>query len=452
MKDYFQQCSAEAAECYFQCPMCEGDLSDYMLLRKLVVGLSDPVLKKEVFQGCPAFTSVEKLHEKCFTHKAAVRDSGEWCRASAASHLPLQPRLEVKVAKGTHSIGPTSVLAVADTGAMVCVADTALMSKLRIRTCELRKCRDLRDVADMRVQCIGYTTCHISSGDRSTRQKVYFVHSAKDLYFSLGACKGLGLVPKDFPRHTQFTAEAACSEEALGNEVCQVPPRPTEAPFSPLEENVARLEGWLQKHFSSTTFNTTRSPLPVMAGPPHRILLVSGALPRACHTPAAVPKHWEAEVKAQLDEDVTRGVIESVPAGEATEWCARMVVVAKKNGQPRRTIDFQLLNSCCKRETHQTAAPFDMVSGIPERTFKPVADAFWVFHQVSLDVESRRLTTFIAPLGRYRYRRSPMGHCSASDAYTRRFDDAIQDIPRKFKCVDDTMPPWTMRFGTLMSF
>ena len=32
-----------------------------------------------------------------------------------------------------------------------------------------------------------------------------------------------------------------------------------------------------------------------------------------------------------------------------------------------------------------------------------------------------------------------MGHCSASDAYTRRFDDTIQDMPRKFKDVDDTL-------------
>ena len=28
------------------CPACEGDLSDYTLLQKLVLGLSDPVLKK----------------------------------------------------------------------------------------------------------------------------------------------------------------------------------------------------------------------------------------------------------------------------------------------------------------------------------------------------------------------------------------------------------------------
>ena len=32
-----------------------------------------------------------------------------------------------------------------------------------------------------------------------------------------------------------------------------------------------------------------------------------------------------------------------------------------------------------------------------------------------------------------------MGHSSASDAYTKRYDDAVVDIPRKFKCVDDVL-------------
>ncbi|MPC51402.1 hypothetical protein E2C01_045246 [Portunus trituberculatus] len=55
------------------------------------------------------------------------------------------------------------------------------------------------------------------------------------------------------------------------------------------------------------------------------------------------------------------GILEPVPVGEATEWCARMVVVAKKSGQPRRTIDYQKLNAACKRETHHTPTPFDMM-------------------------------------------------------------------------------------------
>ena len=49
------------------------------------------------------------------------------------------------------------------------------------------------------------------------------------------------------------------------------------------------------------------------------------------------------------------------------------------------------------------------------------------------------LTTFITPWRRFRYRRTPMGHCSAGDAYTRRFDDDIQGIMRKYKCVNDTL-------------
>ena len=32
-----------------------------------------------------------------------------------------------------------------------------------------------------------------------------------------------------------------------------------------------------------------------------------------------------------------------------------------------------------------------------------------------------------------------MGHCSASDAYTKRYDDAVVDIDRKLKCVDDVL-------------
>lgn len=55
---------------------------------------------------------------------------------------------------------------------------------------------------------------------------------------------------------------------------------------------------------------------------------------QACHTLATVPRHWKEEVKAQLDEDVRRSVIQLVPPGEAIEWCEKMVVVAKKSCQP----------------------------------------------------------------------------------------------------------------------
>lgn len=58
---------------------------------------------------------------------------------------------------------------------------------------------------------------------------------------------------------------------------------------------------------------------------------------------------------------------------------------------------------------------------------------------MELDEESRRLTTVITPWSCCCHRRTQIGHCLASDVYTRRFDEVIQDVPHKYKCVDDTL-------------
>ena len=516
---YLTRCGQEAVDCGFECPTCSCDLSEYMLVRKVMVGLSDESMKREVFRQCDTLNDIDKLRVFCTTYEAAQRDASARERAAAgadvtvddvtapeppvvapevAASRPLargkpcrycgrsghsekacpartvtchrcakvghlarvckaavvrgekssvsgvtvgsattseeQPLLQVKVSHDTGEVA-RSVMAVADTGAQVCVAGPDLMASLGLQPAMLRRRAGLRDLAKIQLPCLGTAQCHIALPDRSTMREVYFVKSVERLYLSKAACVELGLVPPDFPRPLPLVAAV----RGMVSPADVPPTRPASMPFQPLEENVHRLEQWLLQQFSSTTFDTDRQPLRVMKGAPHHIHLKEGARPVACHTPASVPRHWEAEVKAQLDEDVRAGVIRPVPAGEATEWCARMVVVAKKSGKPRRTVDFQILNVNCLRETHHTPAPFDMVSDVPPHTYKTVADAHWGFHQVELDEESRPLTTFITPWGRYQYCRTPMGHCSATDAYTRRFDDAVEGFPRKHKCVDDTI-------------
>ena len=127
------------------------------------------------------------------------------------------------------------------------------------------------------------------------------------------------------------------------------------------------------------------------------------------------------------------------PLGEPTEWCMKMVTVPKKDGSPRRTIDFQPINKFCKREVHHTPCPFDIVSNLPPKCYKTVLDAYNGYHQVPLDEESIKLTTFITEYGRYQYLRAPQGHIASGDAYTRRYDDIIQNVPRKNKIVDDVL-------------
>ena len=107
-----------------------------------------------------------------------------------------------------------------------------------------------------------------------------------------------------------------------------------------------------------------------------------------------------------------------------------MVICAKKNGTPRRTIDFQ---PHATRETHHTQSPFHQARSIPQGKKKTVFDAWNGYHSVPLHPEDQHYTTFITPWGRYRYR------IASGDGYTRRYDEIISSIPNKTKCVDDTL-------------
>ena len=116
-----------------------------------------------------------------------------------------------------------------------------------------------------------------------------------------------------------------------------------------------------------------------------------------------------------------------------------MVVCPKKSGKPRRTVDLQPLNRHAIRETHHTPSPFHQARAVPHNTRKTVFDAWNGYHSVPLDEQDRHLTTFITPWGRYRYYFAPQGYISSRDGYTRRFDEIVSDIPKKTKCIDDTL-------------
>ncbi|MEL6804838.1 MAG: hypothetical protein AAFO91_13770, partial [Bacteroidota bacterium] len=151
----------------------------------------------------------------------------------------------------------------------------------------------------------------------------------------------------------------------------------------------------------SSTFNTcTHQSLPMMSGEKLRLSIEENAQPVAYHRPIPVPIHWRDEVKKGLDQDVRLGVIEPVPVGEPVTWCHRMVICPKKDGKPRRTVDFQPLNKFARRETHHTQSPFLQARSVPRDKFKTVFDAWNGYHSVQLDEKDRHLTTFITPWGR----------------------------------------------------
>ena len=292
----------------------------------------------------------------------------------------------------------------------------------------------------------------------TTRQIAYVTNESDRLFISRETCQDLGIISERFPTigetHSPQHNHTATTSVGSADETCQQPklqacdcpqrqappPKPTALPFPATETNRELLQDWLLNHYKSSTFNTCEhQQLPLMDGPPMRLMVDPDAEPVAHHTPIPVPLHWQEAVKAGLDQDVALGVLEPVPVGEPVTWCHRMVVCPKKNGQPRRTVDFQSLNLHATRETHHTQSPFHQARSVPHNKKKTVFDCWNGYHSVPLHKADRHLTTFITPWGRYRYNTAPQGYIASGDGYSRRFDEIISHIPDKTKCIDDTL-------------
>ena len=188
---------------------------------------------------------------------------------------------------------------------------------------------------------------------------------------------------------TPSDAPCSCPQRAAA------PPRPSALPFPPTSENNERMEAWLRDRYASSMFNTCpHRALPCMEGPPVEIHVDPSADPKACHTPANVPLHWQKRVYEDLLRDEALSS-ERVPYGEPVTWCHRMVVTRKHDGSPRRTVDLSPLNKFCKRETFAMESPFHLARRIPMDTWKTVTDAWNGYHSVPLRESDRHLTLIL---------------------------------------------------------
>ena len=337
-------------------------------------------------------------------------------------------KVKVTTIVNKRKIQPVYMQVFPDSGASICLAGLHHLQDLKIKESDLIPCQKrVRAVGGAILTCKGYLITLFEVNGMETKQHLYFCDKIDRIYFSKKACQEVNILSQMFPQ--PMTAQA--------QEVKMTDEEKIKLPHPATTANVPKLKDHLIRSFPKV-FEKPK-PFPEMKCKPVHIHLKDGAKPHAIHTPIPVPINWGEEVKASLDKDVENGVLEEVPVGEPVEWCSLMVVVAKKDGRPRRTVDLQELNAQCSRETHHCMSPFKLACQVPKGKIKTVVDATDGYHSIPLDEESRPLTTFITQWGRYRYKRLPQGFIAAGDAYTRRYDEVIKDVKRKVKCVDDTL-------------
>ena len=142
-------------------------------------------------------------------------------------------------------------------------------------------------------------------------------------------------------------------------------------------------------------------------------------------------------------EEATKQLIDNkaiTPQLEPTDWCAPGFFIIKPNGELRLVVDFTGLNKYVKRPIHVFPTSNDIIAGLDmtSRYFAKL-DATQGHHQVPLDEESSKLTTFLLPSGRYRFLRAPMGLSCSSDEFCRRSDSIINGLAGIRKLVDDIL-------------
>ena len=341
--------------------------------------------------------------------------------------------LPIKVESNITGI-PVTIDAFPDTGANICLIGPAQLKKLQMKITDLEQCNyEIGVAGGSTITATGWTMLKITLGNQSTESKIYFSSKSKRFFLSRQCCQDLHIVPKSFP----YPPTPRQPEVANVQHQRIIPQRPQKVPFKPVVGNVPALKKFLLDSFATSTFNRDK-PFPELTTPPAHIhLKPDHIVPTPAYWPATIAEHWAKEVKDSIDRDVEAGILTKVPFNEATQWCARMVVVKKRDGRPRRTVDFQDLNKQCLREPNHGTSPFHTARQVPQDTWKSVFDAVDGYHSVKIDEASSKLTTFITPWGRYRYLRFPQGHCSAGDAFNGRVQEILAHIPRLVRIVDD---------------
>ena len=169
----------------------------------------------------------------------------------------------------------------------------------------------------------------------------------------------------------------------------------------------------------------------------YRISLRDDCKPVCIFTPRKIPLPLREKTKSKLDEMVQQGVISQMT--EATDWCSGMVPVLKPSGEVRICVDLTGLNKAVRREVYPMPSVDESIALLGSSKVFSKLDANSGFWQISLDEDSRRLTTFLTPFGRFCYNRLPFGISSAPEIFSRAMSELLGGLDNVICHMDDVL-------------
>lgn len=171
--------------------------------------------------------------------------------------------------------------------------------------------------------------------------------------------------------------------------------------------------------------------------PPVKIQLKDDAIPYCVTAPRRVPFPLIPKVEEELRKLQSMDIIE--PVTEPSDWCAPIVCVPRKNDKLRICVDLTRLNRAVKRERFLIPTIDDILPKLTGARVFSKLDAVTGFHQLELDSESSKLTCFMTPLGRFRYKRLCFGISSAPEIFQREMSKVLEGVEGVVVLMDDIL-------------
>jgi len=331
--------------------------------------------------------------------------------SAVSSYSTDTPRLKVEVSTRQ---GQFKFKALPDSGATSSVMALDVAKRFGINVTPTRQTLYAAD--NRRLNCEGRATIKIDQ----TKIKFLLSSSIKnDVLLSWHDLVKLGVLPADFPNHKRFPTgkvSRVCDKTDLSEEIRK-----------------------LKSDFADVL--TDKLPANPIVGPPMTIELdqTRPIKPVTTANCKELPVHWQVPATELIDELIRSDIIERV-VDETPEWISPAFFVAKPNGKVRLVTNFTRLNRYVKRPVHTFPCADEIRQRIPAGSrFFAKLDATMGYYQIPLAEESRHYTTFLLPLGKFRYKRGPMGLRSTNDVFCEKTAPAIRDVESAQKIVDDTL-------------